>query len=817
MPTETDLPEQKLRENRRPPYWRRLLRIWQRRIERHRVLVVTIATIIAVPLLALLITGGWFYIHYSRLIDAQLQTGAFHDSVNIYGSPVVFSDGDALTTPEIEAELRLAGYNPGNAGQPNSFDESPKALDITPPDGPGASRVHIVMAGNREIQRIEQSGQDVKTWTAGYPLLENLSPGREKRHMVTFQELPPTLVNAIVSVEDKHFFHHRGLDIPRIIKAAYIDFRAGRKEQGASTLTMQLVRGLWLKPAKRWKRKIAEAMMTIHLERKWSKEEIMAAYANQVFLGTEAGYSIHGFAEGSQLFFGKEPGDLALPEAALLAGMVQRPSYFNPVRNPQRAVERRNIVLSLMLGNKYITSAEYGEAIDAPLRLVGPARHSDTLGAPWFLDLVGDELQSLDQPNDGAKNVYTTIDLNLQRAAAEAITTGMAEVDKLLAKRNGTTTAQAALIALDPHTGEIKALVGGRDYALSQLNRIFAKRPPGSVFKPFVYAAAMNTGIDGSSMVLTPSSTVNDDPTTFVFDRATYRPANFKHEAFGTMTLRQALAKSDNIAAVKVAQMVGYPAVVSMARLSGLNDDIKPTPAIALGSYAVTPFEMAGAYTAFANGGIWLKPRMVSYVRNADGETIHNEQTESHRAMDPRVAYLMTGMLEEVMRTGTAAGARSRGFTLPAAGKTGTSHDGWFAGYTSQLLCIVWVGFDDYRELGLEGAKSALPVWTEFMKKAAQLGGYRNAHEFPQPAGITSVKICLDSGQLAGDFCNNTATGVFISGTEPQVTCELHTLAPEAPELSVQPEDLTAPQPPIVKLPPAAPVPAPHIPPPSFE
>jgi penicillin-binding protein 1B len=554
--------------------------------------------------------------------------------------------------------------------------------------------------------------------------------------------------------------------------------REHRKEQGASTLTMQLVRGLWLQPEKRWRRKVAEAMMTVHLERKWSKEQIFTAYANLVFLGRQAAYSIHGFAEASQLFFGKDPRQLNLPEAALLAGMVQRPSYFNPYRNPEHAKERRNVVLGLMRDNKYITAPEYRDAIDTPLAVVGAAEHNDPLGAPYFLDLVSDELQSIDQAEDGAKNVYTTIDLNLQRAAGEAIESGMNEVDKLLAKRysKGGPKAEAALIALDPHTGEIKAMVGGRDYARSQLNRIFAKRPPGSVFKPFVYAAAMNTGVEGGAHVLTQASTVDDAPTTFTFNHQAYQPANFHNEVFGILTLRQALAKSDNVAAVKVAQEVGFPAVVAVAQRAGLNGDIKPTPAVALGSYAVTPFEMAGAYTAFANGGMWMKPQMVSRVGNADGETIHNERSETHRAMDPRVAYLMTSMLQEVMRSGTAAGVRGRGFILPAAGKTGTSHDGWFAGYTSQLLCVVWVGFDDYRELDLEGAKSALPIWTEFMKRAARFGAYRTAREFPQPSGLESAKICTESGKLAGDLCTKTMTDVFISGTAPKDQCDMHTV-----------------------------------------
>jgi penicillin-binding protein 1B len=343
------------------------------------------------------------------------------------------------------------------------------------------------------------------------------------------------------------------------MKAAYVDLHAGRKEQGASTLTMQLVRGLWLQPEKRRKRKLVEAMMTVYLEQKWSKEEIFETYANQVYLGEQVAYSIHGFAQGSPMFFGKELRNLTLPQAALLAGMVQRPSYFNPYRNPARTRDRRNRVLALMRANGYITEAEYGVGTGSPLNLAGPQHHEDSFGTPYFFDRVSDELQKIDQAEDGVKNIYTTIDLNLQRAALDAVNTGMAEVDKLLAKPYGKSDvrAEAALIALDPHTGEIKAMLGGRDYGRSQFNRILAKRPPGSVFKPFVYAAALDTAISGGDKIFTLASTVNDDPTSFLTDGESYQPANFRHELFGTLTLWQALAKSDNIAALKVAQDVG--------------------------------------------------------------------------------------------------------------------------------------------------------------------------------------------------------------------------------------------------------------------
>jgi penicillin-binding protein 1B len=774
------------------PSWKSVARLWRRRLFRKRYIILAS---VAIPLLMASIATGSFYFHYAKLTDEQLRGGAFQHSVDVYASPLVLSDGDGFTRPELAAVLRQAGFaesGTGHAGtfRMNDIRANTGTTDLYVADGSNTIAVRATVSDNRRITRIEVGGHNVKTWTAGTPLMASLTSSREisgkeksdreKRHLITFREIPPVLVHAVVSAEDKHFFQHSGLDLPRVAKAAYVDFREGRKEQGASTLTMQLVRGLWLQPEKQWKRKLAEAMMTIHLERKWSKEEIFETYANQVFLGRQSAYSIHGFAEGAQVFFGKPMRELSVADAALLAGMVQRPSYFNPYRHPERARERRDLVLNLMRSNHYIDAAQYQAAVDAPLTLAPVADRDDSYGEPFFLDLLNDEVQEIGQPGSAAKKVYTTIDLNLQRAAGEAVTAGMEEVDKLLAKRYGKSAgrAEAALIAIDPHTGEIKAMVGGRDYAKSQLNRILAKRPPGSVFKPFVYAAALNTGITGGDHVFTPATTVDDAPADFQFNGQSYQPANYRQEVFGTLTLRKALAKSDNVAAVKVAQSVGYGAVVAMARRAGLNDDIKATPSVALGSYAVTPLEMAAAWTMFANGGLWVKPQMVTQVRDSDGDTIRTEQHESRQALDPRVAYLMVNMLQEVMRSGTAAGVRSRGFLLPAAGKTGTSHDGWFAGFTSQLLCLVWVGFDDYRELNLEGARSALPIWTEFMKKASRFAAYRNAVEFPRPSGIGSARICDESGKLAGDLCVDSHSEVFLTGTEPKDVCALHVTEP---------------------------------------
>ncbi len=750
VPAPDVLPEKK---DQRVAVWVAWVQTRVKQLATRRWVKITGGIVCAVCVLLLVLYG-----YYARVIDQRLQGGPFADSVNVYAAPLSLSVGDETNAVDLGAELRTAGYQESESGS---------ELSIISADGHGA-RIRVLFASGR-IAHIQNNGKDVHELNVAAPLITTLSRKKEERLLVRFDAIPQVLVHAILSAEDKRFFHHEGIDLPRIAKAAFVDMKEGRKEQGASTLTMQLVRGLWLGRDKQWKRKLAEVMMTIHLEREWSKEKIFETYVNEVYLGRQADYSMHGFGEGARLFFGKELKDLTLPEAALLAGMVQRPSHFNPFRYPERARERRDVVLAMMRGNDYITSEEFDRAVNEPIGVTGDALSEAR--APYFLDLVNDELQSSQPGDESNRDVHSTIDLSLQRAADEAVKAGMQNVDQLLSKRMGNSgpKAEVALIALDPHTGEIKALVGGRNYQRSQLDRILSKRPPGSVFKPFVYAAALDTAISEGSAVYTLANTVDDSATTFWFSGKPYEPANFRGEHFGVLTFRQALAKSDNVAAVHVAQEVGYGKVVAMARRFGLNDGIRATPAIALGAYQVTPLEIAEAYTAFANGGVRVKPVVISRA------------TKSFRALDPRVNWLMVSMLQEVMRSGTAASVRSLGFTLPAAGKTGTSHDGWFAGFTSQLLCVVWVGFDDYRELGLEGARSALPIWTEFMKRASRMGAYRNAKEFAMPSGIVSAHICIDSGKLAGDQCPNTRDEFFVSGSEPTVKCDLHELEDAPP------------------------------------
>jgi penicillin-binding protein 1B len=720
--------------------------------------------------LAMLLLLTAQYLRLARMVDRRLGEGPFSASTEILSARETIAPGDSLTLNDLVRKLERSGYtrSPGNPG--GFFAVQANSVQIMPGTSSTAGNVQVQFAQDRISSMVSLTGHSaLQEYRLDSELLTDLS-AYEKRRLVRFNEIPQPLIHAVTSVEDKHFFEHGGFDYRRAIKAAYVDFKDGRKQQGASTLTMQLARALWLPSRKSWIRKADEILITIHLEHVLSKQKIFEDYANQIYLGRRGPYSINGFGEAARVYFGKELWQIDTAEAALLAGLVQRPSYYNPFRNPERAIARRNLVLALMKRNGELSEPDYRAAAAAPLTLA-PQTADDSENS-YFLSMMNDELQnSLGESAGPGRTVVTTLDPRLQRAAEAAVRSGMEAVDRQLhttgaAGHGQADRPQAALIALDPHTGEIKALVGGRSYSDSQLNHALASRQPGSAFKPFVYAAAIETALDGARTTFTPASLVSDEATTFSFGDESYQPKDFGGDYQGDVTLRTALAKSLNVATVSIAQQVGYARVVKIARLAGLNG-AQPTPSVALGAYEATPLGIAAAYTVFANQGVWIKPTTIESVRGVDGSIAIQHQPGTHRAIDPRVAYITTNMMQEVLRSGTGAGARSQGFWLPAAGKTGTSRDGWFAGFTSELLCVVWVGFDDNRDLKLEGARSALPIWADFMKQAAQISPYRTAHDFRVPPGVVSAEICGDTGQLAGAACPNPRNEVFIAGTEP--------------------------------------------------
>jgi penicillin-binding protein 1B len=618
-------------------------------------------------------------------------------------------------------------------------------------------------------------------------------------------------VNAVTSIEDRRFFEHGGVDYWRLGGALRDDLRSGRRREGGSTLTMQLARGFFLTPEKKLKRKIIEIAITFQLENRFNKQQIFQIYANEIPLGQQGSFAINGFGQAAQTYFGKDVRRLDLAECAMLAGMIQHPSFLNPYRHPDRVIARRNLVLDAMVETGKITKDQAERAKAEPLHLSSSSA-IDAGEAPYFVDLVSARLtQRLGDTdiNHSGLRIYTSLDPELQRVATEAVTEGMKTVDlqveKLHARRvkAGDTAPinypQVALVALNPHTGQVLALVGGRNYGASQFDHAVQHRPTGSAFKPFVYAAAFNTSLAGTvltqpppqapagneetvsadpappdpgrlSGIFTATTLLNNDLTTF---EGGYAPRNYHNDQrfTGLITARTALQYSENNAVVSLAQMVGYNNVAALARDAGIKS-ARGTPAVALGAYDAAPLDLAGAYTVFANGGVKIDPWLVASIRAANGDVLNDFPPNTKPILDPRVSYLTLALMEDVINAGTGSRIRALGFTAPAAGKTGTEHDSWFAGFTSNLLCVVWVGNDDYSDLKLEGAQAAVPIWAEFMKRAVLLPEYSDTRQFTAPSGVSTVRLDKVTNLLADVNCPSDYNAVFLDGTAPTETCD---------------------------------------------
>jgi len=748
-----------------------------------------------VVFLVLATVGGvfftYYYVKFGRMIDQRFKGPVFGNSARIYAIARPVEVGEKIDAKEIAVQLRRAGYDQNGKSPMGSYRLFNGGIEIKP----GSDSYHspesaIIRIQGGKVESITSKSGDLAAYELEPQMITSLfdAGDRSKRQLVTYDEIPKVMVDAVLAIEDRRFFQHGGVNFFRLAEATLIDLTHGRHEQGGSTITMQLSRAFFLTPQKTVKRKLSEMLIAVEMEQKLSKQQIFEFYANRVDLGQRGSFTISGFGQAAQAYFNKDLKDVTPAEAALIAGIIQAPSYLSPYRHPERALERRNLVLDAMVETHSLTQAEAEKAKATPLKLAPP--NVEASDAPYFVDLLRETLISkLDerQMNDQGYRIYSTIDPDLQKAAAAAVQSGIKLVDdqvtklrtkrKRIGKNKYETTvlpgpqAQVAMVVIDPHTGEVLALVGGRNYGVSQLNHAVAKRPTGSIFKPFVYAAAMNTALDGANPIFTPASLVQDAPSTFAYGDQIYEPRNYKEEYHGDVTARYALAMSLNNATVKMAEEVGYDKVADLAKAAGITS-VKATPAMALGAYDATPLDMAAAYTVFANGGVRISPTLVNSVRNANGDIVLDFKPDTHPVLDPRVAYVMTDMMEGVMNYGTAYTVRQLGFTAPAAGKTGTSHDGWFAGYTSNLLCIVWVGYDDYSDIRLSGAQTAAPIWAEFMKKAVTLPQYADARPFAQPAGVVDVQLDKTTNLLATPSCPETYSVAFVAGTEPSETCD---------------------------------------------
>ena len=589
-------------------------------------------------------------------------------------------------------------------------------------------------------------------------MLTALIQARVKRRQVPLSALPSRVVEAVLAIEDRRYYSHPGVDPIRMVGALFRNTFGDRTYlEGASTITQQLARNFFLTEEmaieqqtrqRGLRRKLLEQFMAVILDLRATKDEVLELYLNDVYLGNRGSFAIHGVAEAARLYFGKDVNNLSLGEAATIAGIIQSPGTLSPFNSPERTRERRNVVLRAMADAAFISNDAAERASMEPLSPVARALDAE---APYFVDFVGETLAeqfpAVTQTTE-AVDVYTTLDLHLQRLAQDAVTNGIAKVDQLLSRRRRGRVPQAALIAIDPRTGDILAMVGGRSYNQSQFNRaVSANRQPGSVFKPFVFLAAFERAAE-EGWTLTPATLVNDEPTTFDANGTPWSPANYENEYDGEITLRRALAMSRNAATVKVAERAGFDRVADLWRRIGAGTTPKGFPSIALGVFEATPYDIATAYTIFPNGGEKRSLRPLLRI-NRGGKEILAKETSTKRVARADTTYLVTNMMRSVLSEGTGASVRASGFGLDAAGKTGTTNDlrdAWFVGFTPELLTVVWVGLDDNQALGLSGSQAALPIWIAFMQRA--LAGHAD-RAFDVPDSINFVDIDRDTGATA--------------------------------------------------------------------
>jgi penicillin-binding protein 1B len=700
------------------------------------------------------------YQYYSQIIDARLASGYLTSRPGLYAAPRVLQAGQRLSREKLVAALRRAGYVESKASGvwSGSFAVTDSGIEIRP-GGKKLELVQVSFAGD-EIVELRGDGILLETFTLEPEILSNdLSSKGGKRELLSYGEIPPVMVHAILAIEDRRFFEHSGVDLNGLARAALKNAGDERLAYGGSTITQQLVKNTYLSPEKTLERKYAEAMLSVALERRLSKNDIFTLYCNEIYLGQRGAVAVRGIKEAARVFFGKELRNLSLAEAATLAGMIQSPAHYSPLRHPEAARTRRNVVLASMEQNGWITR-EQNTAASAEEVVVAPASEVDNSLAPYFVDYVNRLAES-----GTSQRIYTTIDLELQEAAELALKRQLDRLDAVYADRG--LKPQAALVALDPHTGDVLAMVGGRNYGESQLNRATdALRQPGSTFKPFVYAAALEDG-------MSPVRLFMDAPRDFVYDRNhIYRPANYGGGySMREVTMRTGLVRSLNVVTVDIALQTGLARTANLAARFGLP---KPEryPALALGTEEVTPLQLAAAYAAFVNEGRRVNPKAIVSV--GEPPAAHAVPVEVDQVVTPTTAYMITNMLAGVIERGTARKARGAVPGTAIAGKTGTSRDGWFVGYSPNLVCVVWIGFDDNKQLGLTGAEAALPAWVDFMNEAVALRPDLGGENFECPEGIEFVEIDSMTGLISTVTCPVRELIAVTDRLSPNLECYLH-------------------------------------------
>jgi penicillin-binding protein 1B len=759
----------------KPSLFRRLLRAVFNPITFSVTLLFTVAVIL---------TATYFWFDYSDRIDLMLRGEIFTRSAGVYSAPKLLKDGENISRDDLIKYLKSAGYIEKNQQADASrsrYQIQENALLIEP--GETAKQDGKIIFPSLTV-KFAKDGKSVASIeeTDGKNKLKNAqiepkilssitAEGDGRRKAVTFQDLPPHLVKAITVTEDRAFFEHYGVNFRGILRALWRRYEGDDNSpvarQGGSSITQQLVKNLFLTPEKSLTRKAEEAYMSVILETRLTKEEIFTLYANQIYLGQQAGASIYGVGEASNAYFGKDVSQLNLAEAAFLAGIIRSPNRYNAYKNPERVAERRNQVLQSMLDAGELSPQQFEETKKIPINLVPVSGRPELLDMPYFTQYAEEELPKIVNDPEALQHlrVYTTIDVDLQRAAYDAVTKRLDKLEKYFPKKEKG-NLQASLVAIKPKTGEIVAMIGGRDFLQNQFNRATsAQRQPGSVFKPFVYAAALSSAYDPASRVYTAATMFKDEKKTFTFNQDTYSPNNYG-DTFSNkeLTLRDALIKSKNVITVDLAMELNVGRVMNLAHKAGLPKVERAYPSMALGTAEATPLQMATAYTTFANLGDKVSPLAINRVTTGDGRTVAAPVAEKKNVLRPDVAYIMNDIMKDVINKGTAAEAQAWGFKNIAgkqayAGKTGTSRDGWFAGFTPNLVCIVYVGFDDGSDLGMKGSDSAMPIWADFMRTALDLHPEWNG-DWVQPDSVRKAEIDIRNGKLIRELDNKEAESV---------------------------------------------------------
>jgi penicillin-binding protein 1B len=722
---------------------------------------------------------------YSGYLSAQVEkrfaARRWRIPSTVYSDTTLLYPGQHLNPSIFDQKLFNLGYRAVNhiPSQKGELQTEPDGLTIflndlkTPWNQRKGFAVRIIIDKNHidAIKRVN-SGETL-------PILE-LEPEeimqffgaeRERRQLISIDQVPEHLISAVLAAEDHRFFQHHGIDWRGIFRALVTNLKHGAIVQGGSTLTQQLAKNYFLTSARTLMRKLKEVLLSVIIELKYKKREILEIYLNEIYLGQKGSVAISGVGEASYFYFGKPVKELTLSEAAVIAGLIKAPNHYSPYRDPSRCRTRRDMVLQSMHRWQWITETELRVELKEPVKAVG-FTVSDKK-APYFIDYLAGQLNALYRPEDLSSlglSIYTTLDTQVQVAAENALAKGLKRLEgsnSKLQREAPEDKLQAAILVIQPATGHILAMVGGRNYSISQFNRITqARRQPGSAFKPFVYLSSLDQ--------FTPTSMLSNDPKSYTVDGKLWEPQNFEPVTEYTVSLKNALQNSYNLATVDLAMKSGLEKIVDIAGRFHFSTPVKPYPSVALGAFEVIPLELARAYCVFAAEGVQPFPLSLKGVVDENGRILEHQHLNIERLITPAEAFIMNSMLQNVVREGTARSLQRHGISWPVAGKTGTTNefkDAWFVGYTPDILALVWVGFDNGDSIQATGAAAALPIWADLINAIPQ---HRSDMEFKVPEGVEKMRVCPVTGLMAVDGCPQPTEVYFLAGRTPTGLCPLH-------------------------------------------